>query len=430
MDAPHRAGEEGSLASHGQRILQSGVLGKSPQIIRLFEFLLERSLTATAPKEIEIAQVVFGRSNDMDLAADATVRVHVHRLRKKLDALPADERGERLALPRGEYRLVVVPSAAAAPGDPEDRGKSPAPARRGLHRWLHASGAALFLVFNAVCWIGIAGKSTRDPRTDSILWSGLAQGTAPVLVVSGSFYVFGERQAGASIVRMVADPDIASAEDLHRYQQHADGAGQKVFDMNTYHLPIGLASALVSVAPIVAATKSGNTALVREVTTARFTNEMLGSHDIVYVGLLGDLRDLQEPFLDISGFSLSAGSDAVVDRKSGERFQSDWAEPSTERIMRRDYAYLARFPGPSGNHIVVVAGISDPALVEAAKLASDPAELDRLKGQLGSSEAFEALYEVRTFGPSNVSGTRLIARPLDVDRMWHTRKVPASKAGP
>ncbi|AVT12539.1 hypothetical protein C8235_06330 [Paracidovorax avenae] len=387
-------------------------------------------MTATAPKEIEIAQVVFGRSIDMDLAADATVRVHVHRLRKKLDALPADERGERLALPRGEYRLVVVPSAAAAQGDQEDREASPAPARRGLHRWLHASSAALFLVVNALCWIGIAGKSTRDPRIDSILWSGLAQGTAPVLVVSGSFYVFGERQAHASIVRMVADPDIASAEDLHRYRQHADGAGQKYFDMNTYHLPTGLASALVSVAPIVAAAKSGNTALVREVTTARFTNEMLGSHDIVYVGLLGDLRDLQEPFLDISGFSLSAGSDAVVDRKSGERFQSDWAEPSTERIMRRDYAYLARFPGPSGNHIVVVAGISDPALVEAAKLASDPAELDRLKSQLGSSEAFEALYEVRTFGPSNVSGKRLIARPLDVDRMWHTRQLPASSAGP
>jgi len=103
------------LAAHGDRIRRSGALGKSQQINRLFDLLLERSLAGVAPKEVEIAQIVFGKSADADLASDATVRVHVHRLRKKLEELPPDENGERLALSRGQYRLVVIPRQAAEP---------------------------------------------------------------------------------------------------------------------------------------------------------------------------------------------------------------------------------------------------------------------------------------------------------------------------
>ena len=424
MDKSQEVDEVTRLTAHAHRVLQSGALGKSQQIIRLFEFLLERSLTATATKEIEIALVVFGRPASVDLAADATVRVHIHRLRKKLDAAPADERGERLILPRGEYRLVVAV--------PDEQDKYSGHVHRRFLDWRYFAVAALFLTLNAICWLWLAGKSPSDSRIESILWSGITKNLAPLLIVSGDFYVFGEQGADGSILRMVADSTIASSEDLNNYKQQMPVPGQRYIDMNAHHLPRGLASALVSVMPIMVATRPGNSSLIKDVTTSRFTNEMLSDHDIVYVGLLDTLGDLQEPFFDLSGFSLSASGDTLVDRASGDKFQSDWAEPSTERIMRRDYAYLARFPGPAGNHIVVVAGIMDPALIEAAKIASDSAELSRLKTVLGNSDAFEAMYEVRTFGPSSVSAELLIARPLDVGQMWRTRQAspPSGKAMP
>ena len=418
MDKPQEVDEHNRLAVHARRVLESGALGKSRQIIRLFEFLLERSLTATATKELEIALVVFGRPTNVDLAADATVRVHIHRLRKKLDAAPVDARGERLSLPRGEYRLMVAV--------PDEQDPHSDPGRRRFLDWRYVVGAALVLVLNAVCWLWWAQKSPTDPRIDSILWSGLTKNPTPLLIVSGDFYVFGEQGADGTILRMVADSTIASSEMLTQYKQRMPDTGQTFVDMNAYHLPSGLASALVSVTPIVAATRSGNPGLIKDVTTSRFTNEMLSDHDIVYVGLLDTLGDLKEPFFDLSGFSLSANGDTLVDRASGHQFQSDWAEPSTERIMRRDYAYLARFPGPAGNHIVVVAGIMDPALAKAAKIASDSIELSRLKARLGNSEAFEAMYEVRTFGPSNISAELLIARPLDVGQMWRARGASAA----
>lgn len=419
MDELQDGGEEQRLVAHAQRILESGLLGKSRRMIRLFEFLLERSLTATATKEIEIARVVFGRTSDADLAVDATVRVHVHRLRKKLEAAPADERGERLVLPRGEYRLVVVV--------PDEAGGRLDHSQRSVLDWRCLAGAALLLVLNAAGWLWWTAASAHDPGTHSILWRGLADSPAPVLIVSGDFYVFGERGADGAVMRMIADPGIVSSEALDRFKQ-SEPQGQRYVDMNAYHLPNSLAPALAAVAPIVALTRPGNASLIKSVTTSRFTNEMLSNHDIVYVGLLDTLGDLQEPFFDISGFSLSASGDTLVDKASGERFQADWDEPSMQGIMRRDYAYLARFPGPAGNHVVVVAGVMDPALVEAGHLAANVAELGRLEARLGDSEAFEALYEVRTFGPSNISGKLLVARPLDVEQMWRGKE-PRSSGG-
>lgn len=421
MDELQDVGEEHRLAAHAQRIFNSGLLGKSRRMIRLFEFLLERSLTATATKEIEIARVVFGRASDADLAVDATVRVHIHRLRKKLDAAPADERGERLVLPRGEYRLVVV-----APDETDERLEH---SWRSSPGWRYLAGLALLLVFGGGGWLWLAAKSPDDPRSESILWRGLTDSPAPVMIVSGDFYVFGQRAADGSVRRMIADPGIASSDQLNQFMQRAP-EGQGYVDMNAYHLPSGLAPALVSVAPIVAAATGAGARPIRHVTTSRFTNEMLSNQDIVYVGLLDTLGDLQEPFFDISGFSLSASGDTLVDKASGERFQADWDEPSSQGIMRRDYAYLARFPGPAGNHVVVVAGVMDPALVEAGHIAADGDELGRLQARLGGSEAFEALYEVRTFGPSNVSGKLLIARPLDVARMWRANGAPPGAAAP
>ena len=408
------------LAAHGERVRKSGSLGKSPQINRLFELLLERSLADVAPKEIEIAQTVFGKATNADLAADATVRVHVHRLRKKLEELPPDEQGERLTLPRGEYRLVVASADVARTEDCVE------PPRPPLHSaWIRFAAAAVLLIgFNLLCWIWLAREPAKDTRLDTNLWSALAGSRNPTLVLYGDQYVFGEQDANGAISRMIFDPRIGSREELEQYKMRTPGADQKYIDLNVYSLPEGAASAMAAIAPVVMAARAGEFNSLRSMTMSRFTNGMLRSHDLVYLGLLRNLGDLKEPLFDISGFSLSASDDSLVDRASGNRFQSDWANPSTEGIMRRDYAYLASLPGPSGNHIVVVAGTRDPALMEAVQIASDKAELDRLSTRVGKGNSFEALYEVRTFGPSNVANKLVVARRLEVDRMWPTKERP------
>lgn len=412
MDKQQEIDQPARLAVHGQRVLQSGVLGKSRRMIRLFEFLLAHSVSGVATKEIEIAQVVFGRTTEVDLTADATVRVHIHRLRKKLDDMAPDELGEKLTLPRGEYRLVVIAAASSSVG---------VLARHSRRSWGLAAAAALLLAVNGAGWTWLAKRPPADMRTQSLLWQGVNQGSAPVLLVSGDFYVFGEQAADGTIARLVADAGITSGTALEQYQRRLPSDAPRYIDLNAYHLPSGQAAALVAVAPVAAATRPGHPEQLRNVITSRFTTQMLSDHDIVYVGLLDGLGDLKEPFFDLSGFSLSDDGETLVDKASGQTYRSDWDEPSTERIMRHDYAYLARFPGPSGNQVIVVAGIMDPALVQAANIASSAAELTRLQDKLNGSQAFEALYEVRTFGPSNVSAELRVVRALEAGQMWKVR---------
>ncbi len=67
------------------------------------------------PKEIEVAVDGLGRGTDFDVGQDATVRVAAHKLRKRLDEFYRDDAPgsvARLAVPRGEYRLVLEAASA------------------------------------------------------------------------------------------------------------------------------------------------------------------------------------------------------------------------------------------------------------------------------------------------------------------------------
>ena len=395
------------LVAHAQRIRASGVLGKSVQINQLFDFLVERILEGSAPKEIEIAQAVFAKSTNLDVGLDATVRVCAHRLRKKLEEAPCDEAGERLLLPRGEYRLVVLPGPTPRPAGGETSAATTFLGKRGL--WLAV--AMVILAANVGAWVWYA-SSNRDPRLNARFWRDITRSASPTLLVSGDHYVFGERAPDGSLARKIDAPSIRSREDLDAYKMANPQSEKTLVDLNLHDLPEAMTPALTAVVPLVHEGIGRRWSLLRPITMSQFATDMLSSHNVIYLGLLSNLGDLRDPLFDSSGFLLADGDRTLIDRPSGRRYSSDWAELSEERIMRRDYAYLAKLPGPSGNQILVIAGTDDPALAEAAEIVVHAPELARLDKLVGAAPAFEALYEVRTFGPSNFSAHLILARPL------------------
>src|SRR5215470_14909706 len=107
-----------ALRAHAERIKASGVLGRSPLMQRLFDFLLECSIAGKAPKDIEVAVDSFGKGAEFDVSQDAMVRVYIHKLRRKHEefyAGPGAGEGVRLSIPKGEYRIVVETAAVAEP---------------------------------------------------------------------------------------------------------------------------------------------------------------------------------------------------------------------------------------------------------------------------------------------------------------------------
>ena len=112
------AGEEIAELAAGLRARHA--LGRSPGLNRLFDYLAECAQAGMRPKEFEVAAAVFGRDAGFDGGQDASVRVAVHRLRRKLDdfyASAGSDEPARLTIPKGEYRMVVEqrPVAMATP---------------------------------------------------------------------------------------------------------------------------------------------------------------------------------------------------------------------------------------------------------------------------------------------------------------------------
>ena len=97
--------ETDPLYLHAERIRASDLFGRSDQLQKLFDYLVECSRSGRVPKESVIAVEVFGRGTDFDVSSDAAVRVCIHKLRRKFEEfyIAHPELGPaRLTIPRGQ----------------------------------------------------------------------------------------------------------------------------------------------------------------------------------------------------------------------------------------------------------------------------------------------------------------------------------------
>jgi len=382
------------------RVRASGVLGRSHGLARLFDYLADPARKGRTLREVDVAQDVFGR--ETDLAGDASVRVYVHRLRRKLEefyAGPGSAEPFRLVIPVGEYRLDVEPAAAP-----------PVPATRSRPRWLWpALAAALGLVAaNAAGWWWVARETAPQRELVRIaaspLWAGIGR-ERPVIVVVGDYYIFGDTDYGEEPKRMVRAFEINSPADLDAWLMDNPQLQGRYIDLDTYYTPVGATLALREIMPLVREA-AGGLDRVRVITASHLTPDMLKNADIVYVGYLSALRLLQEPVFTRSRYAIGATYDELIDRKSGKSYVSGAGAASGDQ-PNRDYGYLASFQGTTGNRFVIVAGNRDIGVMQTAEIATDPKALAALKLRAGSP--LEALYEVEGVGRTNIGATPVAA---------------------
>jgi hypothetical protein len=398
-----------------QRLRARQALGRSDGLNRLFDYLVETSAKGARPKEFEVAAAVFGRSSAFDGAQDASVRVAVHRLRKKLDEFYAgDGRDEpvRLSVPKGEYRVVAVEvePAAAAPA-----------VRRRIH-WLVIAAAALLLVNVAawaMFWMTHGGGRELNAARRSAPWSQLLKTDAPTLLVMGDYYIFGETDERAGVDRLVREYSINSREDLDAWLMDNPTAMGTYRDLDLYYLPIGAAAALRSVTPILAgdATRPEN---LRVVMASDLTPEMLKRNNIVYLGYISGLGVLRGPVFAGSRFRIGDTYDELYDVRSKITYASQEGGPSKGEASHRDYGYVAAFKGPQGNRIVIIAGVRDTGLMQAAEAMASPGQLRALAKAAGHGDSFEALYQAQGIQRSSLSGRLVVASPRAATNPWST----------
>lgn len=405
-----------SLRAHAERIRAAGVLGRSRAAERLFDYLVECSANDRAPKEVEVAVDVFGKDSSFDVSQDAMVRVYVHKLRRKLEefyAGPGHTETERLTIPKGTYRFVLVNANESVEPEPD---VSELVAQRPTRaRWIAGLIVVALLSACLGAWVMYAADRARDPAhavRQNAVWASILNDDRPIFVVVGDYYIFGETDESHEVLRLVREFDINSQQDLERYLQLNPDLADRYLDVEMTYLPTASAFALSGIAPVLApAGRRLRVAMMSEVNPA-----ILKSSNVIYLGYLSGLGRLQNLIFSGSRFTIGETYDELVDRQTQRRYVSQVG--SRVRDMRyNDYGYFSTFEGPSGNRIMVIAGTRDVALMQTAEAVTNAARLEQLVAQRSTS-SFEALYEVYGMDRLNLNGRLLLTAELDVAKIW------------
>jgi hypothetical protein len=414
------------LAAAAERFRASGLLGKPGSLSRLFDFLLSRTLAGEAPKEIEIALEVFGKSPTFDVSQDAVVRVYVHKLRRRLEdfyARPNAPTAARLAIPKGEYRIVLERPVIEAPATIASAPAvivPPAPAQSAGRRWLLPTLALLAgLVIGAlIVLLAMRSGGEADLRAvrASPVWAPLLDDDLPITIVVGDYYLLGETDEAGGVRRLVREFFINSHSDFLDHAELDPQLMQKYRNLNLTYLPTSSAFALQEVAPILGRNKRVHVTMMSSLDV-----NLLKTSHVVYVGFISGLGMLGDSVFAASRVSPGGSFDELVDSKTNATYLSTAMPLQGASSSYRDYGYFSTFEGPAGNRVIIIAGTRDTGVQQTAEAVSDQATLAELTTKAGSATSFESLYEVYGVAQASIKAKLLFVSEMRSVNIWDVR---------
>ncbi len=390
--------EEQIFATEVARLQTSGALGEGGRLRELFDYLAARGPDADPATQAEIADAVFGQPDTE--GDDATARVYVHRLRKRLKdfyASHGEEQGNaRLVLPAGTYALRLTERPEFA--EIEAPAASPRP-----RRWPYALALAAALAAFAG-WI-LPGSGDAPPA--NAFWRPFLASDRPIVVVVGDYYMFGEIDPiRPEQGRQIRDFRIDSAVDLAGMQEAEPERYGRAEDLGLTYLPLSVAYGLRHVVPILA--RDGRA--VRVIPASELDADTAREANIVYLGLISGLGLLEDTTFAGSGFAIGESYDELIDNVTRKTYVSEEARRLASSVFYDDYGYVARFEAPGGTLVAIVAGARDTALRGVAPIVAGDDLPDQIEDLAKGGEDLEALFQITGQQGADLSERLLVAR--------------------
>lgn len=421
LSDPSSLAESALFEAEVQEFREVLARNRSTIYLRVFDYLVAASDEQRSPKEIEIAVAVFGKGPDFDPSFDSVVRVHIHRLRQKMDKHYAGTSGYRLELGKGAYRILLSKQEER----PVDSIRLPWQRKWRFRggRWAIVLGslAAAELI---LCAVLLVAKTMQPaaPLARTTFWRPVAKAGAETTVVLGDNYAFIESEDEKDASKLIIDDTIRSRKDLSSYTIDHPEDYYRYYDFDLHYMPTGTASALWKVNRTIMGLTNEKPPTV--LPASRLSEEALESGTLLYIGRLQAMGMLSYRLANSSGFRIDTASGRFIDRASGKHYAADLA--FTDGSERKDLGYLAVLPARAGARTLVVGGTSDNAVVAMADLAGDARALTQLAQETDNADAFEALYRVTSVGSARIGATALVRRPL----IFTPANAKATRRGP
>jgi len=421
---------EASLLEHLQTICTSKTFENSPTLKNLLIYLFQKRNEEVS--EYTIAVQALYRRADFDPQIDATVRVQVSRLRRRLKEFYNSEgrsTGQRFSIPLGTHQLVLdqISNGASQPEDPaiaphrDDRSEA-GPQRI---RSLGTTGfkvafvlGCLVVVLAVVCgwqYWKLRSQAFAVPSASSAqllpLWKEFYADGKPARIVIPNpvFFSWGQppdEREQSLIVRDTTVNDFLKIEDSAQLAKLRKRLGQPQL-AQYYAVSSDVIACLKVMHYLDARDASVNISI-----SSGASAEMLEGENVILVGTPGTLTPFQHQ-LDLLYFKFEPQGQLI---HNAQPFPS---EPREFKLIQESPSrtifpgLIALIPGSSkGSHLMILAGRQTAALVSYLTSDEGNRELQEARNRVGGASFFEAVILSEVDGDT-VLNSRLVAfRPF------------------
>jgi hypothetical protein len=425
------ATDPGLIRTQLDKLLAGEALSKSAANRRLLTYIAQRSQEgADGPKEVEIAIDVFGRDAGFNGADDSVVRVAMRTLRQKLIehyAGPGKHDPLIFDIPKGAYRLTAAerppeiatgPAAAAITSSAasEHPGRDAADTAAALKRkWVAAvvlSLLTLSAAANVYLWHSFKAADTSEDRMRrDPLWQPIANSKRPLMFVLGDLFMYTQIDPKTGRTQTVRDSQINSSDDLRAFLASNPSLAA---DRGLRYATLVQKSTAVGMVEILQIVNSpGRKIEVR--LRDELQAEDIRNYDIVYVGPITRLGPLASDYHQESRFRFDVATSGVTDTKSGKTYLPEGGLGA----HHTDYALIARYPGPTGNNIMVfTSGGRGAGLLQIVRTLTTSAGLKDFWNTAGTESAtlpasFEALLAVSGYKQTDLAASLIELHALN-----------------
>lgn len=394
-----QASQSGTAAASGiQPILESSTFRKAVALRRLLVYLWENRHQGVT--EYAIAVDALQRRPDFDPRVDATVRVHIARLRQKLKEYHESEgavAGLVLTVPPGSYHLEIQ----ERPSVPEAQPLAHAP-----NRW---RGVAIAAILTAVAAVGMAVSSRRTPAPPPLaplpaVWSSFWSNGKPVKLVIPTpvFYSWPGSPLRARDVQVNDSQGYTDSAPLRRL------AG--LFGPPRVSQSYAVASDALGAVRLVQFLSSTGRSL--EVAGAGdLSLELFGNHNLIIMGFPNASPHMRE--LQARTHFATVDGRTVTNRRSAPGEPQAWSERrlSEDRIAMPGLIAILPGQGP-GTQLMLFSATRTAPLASFLISPAGARALDQVWARNGSPAYFEVVVMTETSASSLVKGTPVAFRAV------------------
>jgi hypothetical protein len=341
-------------------ILESPEFKESHRYSDLLRYLVEESLAERTPKEITIGMRFFGKDASFNSKEDASVRVYLNNLRKKLEHYyftSEKPHSHKLNIPVGHYKVEFIPITEKT---------TPLP-RKTPFRTYSFIALSIFAAFGLGYFVNI----TVQPKQHAVeppnpLWNDFVNPYGrPTLIVLGDYFFLRERNTISTYYRTIT---INSPDD-YRQRVLQDPSFAKRYEQNEFtFLRPSAPWGIVQILPILQNSKNEfSLKLASQFTVADFK-----SNNIIFIGSLKTLFGFQK-FLHIFNIDYTVNPSSIRITGGQKDSLSEFSLFNQRGgTYEKDYAIVAKGAGPDGSTILMLLGLAESGAIEATHAACDP----------------------------------------------------------